>query len=580
MGEFMIRVLLSAGLLSLGVGCKSGKALFENKTVEGGDEETVSYSLTIDAPQYGAFYQDGPVPVSGRVEPATATVYLQGAPISVNEDGTFTSAVGFQKDYAVVDVTVPDGELRERIPVFAGNDPVDTWPGGLAGRLLPNGMDALGKFLGAQIDATGWLDSIGSQLPTIDNGTWGLTPVGMLQDPTEIALSPVRAGVGVDFMLNNVGLEYEVWWNDPNLGAGSLPIVIQIEQIGIGATADPILESDGTLTLSLYDADLTMQNPQFVFDGNNASVLEWILQNGSQWILEPIAENLLEQLLTQIGTLDLGGPLAFETDLMGEPLAIGLDELYGDLDGVALEMSLSVGDTLSTDGSYVPIPTIEDAHPDAQLAVALHEAVLDELVLGQVLPLLNQDLDLSGFAGNIIGNVVSTLDGGSQIPTNATGWCLALQPGELALLRMKEGLDPLAKLYLADMDVTIGVDTGSGCSDWLVMNVVGEVGLKVTDGSKLGFDFEIGEGAILYYGASGYDEDAVIEGFGRSLSSLIGLLGGAASIDLADLAGGAGADAGPFGDISIQVLDSQKIYDFYDEWPEGLYSVSLNLWAE
>ena len=28
----------------------------------------------------------------------------------------------------------------------------------------------------------------------------------------------------------------------------SIPIVIQVEQIGIGATADPILESDGTLT--------------------------------------------------------------------------------------------------------------------------------------------------------------------------------------------------------------------------------------------------------------------------------------------------------------------------------------------
>lgn len=563
-------------LLSLGMGCKSGKALFEDKTVDGVNEPEIEYTLTIDEPQYGAFYQDGPVPVTGLVEPYTAMVYLQGNPIAVNDDGTFTSAVAFQKDYAVIDVTVPEGDLRERIPVFAGNDPIDTWPGGLAGRLLPNGMDALGAFLGAQIDATGWLDAIGDQLPTIDNGTWGLTPIGMLQDPTEIALTPARAGVGVDFMLNNVGLEYEVWWNDPNFGAGSLPIVIQIEQIGIGATADPILESDGTLTFSLYDADLTMQNPQFVFDGNNATVLEWILQNGSSWILEPIAENLLEQLLTQIGTLDLGGPLAFETDLMGETLSIGVDELYGDLDGLALEMSLAVGETLQTDGSYVPIPTIEDAHPDAQLALVLHEAILDELVLGQVLPLLNQDLDLSGFAGNIIGNVVGTLDGGDQIPSNATGWCLALKPGELALLRMQEGLDPLANLYLADMDINIGVDTGAGCSDWLVMNVVGEVGLKVSEGTKIGFDFAIGEGAILYYGASGYDEQAVVDGFGRSLSSLIGLLGGAASIDLADLAGAGGA--GGFGDISISLLDSQKIYDFYDEWPEGLYSVSINLW--
>ena len=239
--------------------------------------------------------------------------------------------------------------------------------GRVGGATVP-GMDA-GSFWVPRLMLQDGL-AVSNQLPTIDNGTWGLTPIGILQDPTEVALSPVRAGIGVDFMLNNVGLEYEFWYNDPNFGSGTIPMLIQIEQIGIGATADPILESDGTLTLSLYDADLTMQNPEFVFNGNNASVLEWILQNGSQWILEPIAENLLEQLLTQIGTLELGGPLEFETDLMGSTLAVGLDELYGDRDGIALEMSLSVGETLSTDGSYVPIPTIEDAHPDAQLAVA------------------------------------------------------------------------------------------------------------------------------------------------------------------------------------------------------------------
>lgn len=568
----MMRSMLF-GLVTL-IGCKSGTAKFEDKTV-GGEDEVIDYSLTIDEPTYGSFYQDGPVPVSGTVTPPTATLWLQGTPISVNDDGTFTSAVGFQKDYAVIDVQVPDGEIRERIPVFAGNPPMETWPGGMAGRLLPNGLDSLGKFLGAQIDATGWLDTIGAQLPTIDNGTWGFTPIGMLSSPTEVAMAPARSGVAIDFTLNDIGLEYEFWWNDPNLGAGSFPIIIQIETIAIGATADPLLEN-GILTFSLYDADLTMQNPDFIFNNTNATILETILEFGSQWILEPIAENLLEQVLTQIGTLELGGPFEFETDLMGTRLGIGLDEIYGDLDGLALELELAVGEDLATNASYVPIPMIEDAHPDAQLALVVHEAILDNIVQDQVLGLLNQDLDLSGFAGNIIGNVISTLDGGDQVPSNAQGWCLALNPGDLGLVRMKEGIAPIANLYLADMMIDIGVDTGSGCQDWLVMNVVGEVGIKVTNGSKIGFDFAIGEGAVLYYGASNYDEDAVVEGFGRSLSSLIGLLGGAASIDLADLAGGATG----LGDISISILDSQKIYDFYDEWPEGLYSVSMNLWAE
>ena len=558
------------------VGCQSGVALFEDKTVNG--VTPIEYTLLIEEPVYGQFYQDGPVPVTGMVSPPTAELTVQGASVSVDSEGYFTSAVMFQKDYAVIDVQVPEGQIRERIPVFAGNSPIDTWPGGMAGRLLPNGYDQLGAFLGAQIDSTGWLDTIGDQLPAVDNTTWGLTPVGVLYDPTEIAMSPARAGVAIDFTLNNVGLEYTFWWNDPITGTGSIPMLIQIEKIAIGATADPYLDNNGVLTFSLYDADLTMDNPEFIFDGTNATALEWILQQGSSWIIEPIAENILEQVLTQIGTLELGGPFEFETDLMGTTIGLGLDELYGDLDGLALELELAIGEGLATNASYVPIPMIDDAHPDAQLALVVHEAILDQIVQGQVLDLLSQDLDLSGFAGNIIGNIVGTLDGGDQAPSNAQGWCLALNPGNLGLVRMKEGIDPMAVLYLADMMIDIGVDTGAGCEDWLVMNVVGEVGIKVSDGSKIGFDFELGDGAVLYYGASGYDEMAVVDGFGRSLSSLIGLLGGAVSIDLADLAGGAGGLG--LGDVSISILDTQKIYDFYDEWPEGLFSISINLWEE
>ena len=79
---------------------------FEDELV-GGESAQIEYSLTLEEPQYGAFYQEGPVPVSGFVEPYTAEVCtLQGSPVAANEDGSFTSAVAFQKDYAVVDVTV------------------------------------------------------------------------------------------------------------------------------------------------------------------------------------------------------------------------------------------------------------------------------------------------------------------------------------------------------------------------------------------------------------------------------------------------------------------------------------------
>lgn len=560
-------------------GCHAGNALLEDKLVgqEGNGEgtEPIVYTLTLEEPMYGEFYQEGPIPVIGKVDPYVEKVLVEDIEVLVEEDGTFSTSVPFAKQYAIVDVEVPDTDLRERIPVFWGSPPLETWPGGMAGRLLPAGMSKLGEQIGAQIDATGWLDNI--QLPTVDNGTWGLNPIGVLHDPTVVLLSPARSGVALDFLLANIGFSYEIWWDIPNVGAGSSTVTIQIEEIGIGTTADPILQDDGTLVFSLYDADLTMENPQFIFDGNHASGLEWLLQQGSQWILEPIGENLVDQLLSQLGEIPVGGPFAFETNVMGTDIGLQLDELYGDLDGLALELELAIGESLETNASYVPIPMIEDAADGAQLALVMHDAILDVLVREQVLGLLNQDLDLSGFAGTFIGNIVSTLDGGDQIPSNVQGWCLTLDPGPIGVVRLQEGIDPLAYLYLPDMTVTIGTDMGSGCSDWLVLSLAGEVGITITDGSKLGFDFSVGEGAVLYYRASGYDEDAVVQGFGRSLSSLVGLLGGVASIDLSTIFGGGNTGVAGLSGLSIAILDSQKIYDFYDEWPEGLFSISMNL---
>ena len=64
----------------------------------------------------------------------------------------------------------------------------------MAGRVLPAGLDALGKQLGGMIDSTGWLETMSSQLPVIDNGTWGLEPTGF----TPVFLSSRTVGAGSD----------------------------------------------------------------------------------------------------------------------------------------------------------------------------------------------------------------------------------------------------------------------------------------------------------------------------------------------------------------------------------------------
>ena len=93
---------------------------------------------------------------------------------------------------------------------------------------------------------------------------------------------------------------------------------------------------------------------------------------GSQWLLEPIGETILDTILGELGTVELGGPFAFETDFLGSPLGIALDELYGDRDGLALELEVALGNGLGENASYVPIPTVDDAQEGAQLAFAIH----------------------------------------------------------------------------------------------------------------------------------------------------------------------------------------------------------------
>ena len=59
--------------------------------------------------------------------------------------------------------------------------------------------------MGAALDDTGWSEQI-TQMPSTDWGTGGLYPVGLVHDPTVVALSPQEEGIAVDFTLNRVGL--------------------------------------------------------------------------------------------------------------------------------------------------------------------------------------------------------------------------------------------------------------------------------------------------------------------------------------------------------------------------------------
>ena len=552
----------------------------DNKiTNDGLDEKPVVYELSINEPQYGEFYGDGPIPVSGTVSPPGAIVMIEGVEVASQADGSFSYDVTVERPraYRIVDVALPVAELDERIPVFTGQDPALTWPGGMSARLLPNGLDVLGATLGGLIDESGWADTITAQLPDVNLGVFGFRPIGVVHEPSLVRMEGASEGLAIDLSLMSVGLEYEIWWFDQNGAEQTGPMYMMFDEVAIGLTAVPSMSEEGLLTFSLIDADLTLDSPDFQFGALEGWLIEWITDNFWTWILEPITENILDTVLAEIGSLDVGGPFAFETDLMGTPLSLGLYDVYGDPDGLALGVELGLGE-LESDGENILIPTQEDA-PDAQLAIGLHEGLMQELVSGQLLSLLSQDLDLGGGFGAIIGNGIMTLPGGDDAP-EGDGWCLSLAPSDAVVVRFQEGIEPLAYLFVPDLKVEIGIMDGNDCDDWIVASLAAEIGLVVEDGSVLNIDLKIPEGKLLYYGADGYDEEEVLPALANYLETMIGLVGGFAQIDLGDLLGGGGGmgtEQLPLGDLQLQIIDSHSLWNENPEI-EGLYAISLNLW--
>ena len=80
-------------------------------------------------------------------------------------------------------------------------------------------------------------------------------------------------------------------------------------------------------------------------------------------------------------------------------------------------------------------------------------------------------------------------------------------------------------------------------------------------------------------GADDVSEDEVLPALSGLVQTMMGLMGGMAEFDLAEILGGSTETAGiPLRDLSITILDSQPLYDQEGNRVQGLYSISLDLW--
>ncbi|MBT3220733.1 MAG: hypothetical protein HN348_16725 [Proteobacteria bacterium] len=529
--------------------------------------------LNLTSPTYGEFVGDGPVLVQGTVSHPAAAVYVEGLQVPVDRNGAFSVQVPIDHAYFNVDVEADlVGQLeRRRVPVFDRHDPMETWPGGLTARLTPDGLEKLGEGFGVMIDDLAWSQGLGDILPDIDTGFLVLKPSGVSHDPTVVVLEPAEDGIDLAIGLREITIDMNL-----TIGDWAAPISIGYEEINIGALAVPTIDAAGIISFDLTESTVEMSDGIVEIDNVDQALFGLVL-DGIGLLTGGIGELLGDLIVGAIGGIPLGGPIAFDTDLMGTAISIRLAELYGDLDGLGAGLGLGIDEPASLGPLEMPTP---GALRRTDLALGIHEGLFQFFLGSELLDMLTQNIELGGIFGEVLGVAILALPGGDSAP-DVDGWCVSFAPGEARVARLQEGTEPLAVVYLPDLLLNVGYQQGSTyCEPWLEASLALELGLGVKEGTALDLEIEVPDGAVLYYGAEYYEEEEVVEALGGFLDSVMGLVGSQFQFDLADIIdpSALGTDIPGLENISPEIVGSTKLLDEDGEHPEGVYAISLGLW--
>jgi hypothetical protein len=516
------------------------------------------------------------VRVTGRVNLPNAVVTVENREVVVGSDGTFDVEVPISGAYRNIDVRAfyRDEQLRERIPVFSGTDPLDAWPGGIGVRITPRLFEPIADSLATQIDETGWAEQLLGLLGGgIDTDTFRLVPTELRHRPAEVELVPDADGVQLVLRIRDITLELDAGF-ELNGTFIDAPSEVGFEELLIVARANVVADANGFLTLDIGTADVELSDPVLQLGPFDGGLVDFVVQLIGD-LITGIGDFALDLLLGIVGDVPLGGPFAFELDLLGEPLEVSLESLDTDPDGVTIDLGLGLG-TPVPDPLVVHRPTLEEGGPQADIALTIHEGLFASLVDSELLDLLAQDLELGGVLGLGVGLVFENLPGGDTAP-EADAWCIAVDPGDARSARMNGSLSDFATMYLPDLQIEVGIThDGIDCDPWLDATLAVEAGF-VADGSALELDLSIPDGAVTFYAAEGaYDEQEVVQGLGGLFDVILPLLGGALSFDLADLLGG--GELIPGVETSEPRLTGVYAIEDAEGVPvPGLYAVGLDL---
>jgi hypothetical protein len=522
-------------------------------------------ALTVTTPTYGEFLGEGPIVVTGTVTPVEAYVSVNGVQAIPDETGAFSVELPFDDRAVVVDVSAASQGEHQRVlvPVFDDADPRSADPGAISGNLAPAGLDALEPMVVDLIDSLGIEDQLFAVLPTIDTDYVDLIPVAVTSSGATADLAPGFDSVELAVGLHDVTLLTDV----TILDYISFELGVSLGTIGFGAHADPWIDGDGMLGLSLSDAIVDIGDISFSVEGYE--IPDWI----TDLLMDPIAslvstlgESLGDLLLDQLGDIPIGGPFAFDFDLMGTQLSAQLVDVGANTDGVGLGATVGYGeDAADAMPAVEPLTALTPSGQTYELGLGVHEGMFNVLLDEALGSLLNIDLTLEGEYGELLGSGIANIDGGAYMPDETNGYCLALHVGDARVIRMVEGTGaPLARAYLPDVQVDIDTVLGGECVDWLDATVYAVVDLSL-EGTEISADLDVRDVFVTAYAADSYNRQTVEDELGVVVESLAGLLGGQLSFDLGDALGdfgGLGISLSPR-IVSVEALDDEGLYGIY-----------------
>jgi len=538
----------------------------------------IDLSLTVDEPVAMAFAGDEVV-VSGRVNDPEAVVWVEGYRAVVGSAGAFQVTVPVPNHGSDLQRTLdieavnPSKQLRERIPVLSGSDPLANWPGALTLRFTPTGVDHLAEIVedaAIDLDLFGQLEAL---LPDLVVGSFSATPLGLTHWPVDATMESGTEGLDLQITVRKLQIAYQVQ-TGTFLGDGD--VELGFDTLTLGAVVEPSIDASGIFALAVTDTTLVLADPEITIGGAGSPALEALLDGALGGVIGTI-EGLVDGLVSSFGRIEIFGPIGTELDLLGTPIELSIDRLATDDDGIAAVLGIDLGTGTE---SVIRVPTADEAGFRADLAVAVHEGLFQPLLQSDLLDLLDQDLELGGILGDILGGPIKALPGGDDVPDDIEGWCLALSLGDGRTVRMRDGTAPMATIVLPEVFVDVGITTADeDCADWLDLTLALEADLNVTEGTNLALGLRVVDGHVTQYATTdAWAEQEVVEGLGGLLTALTSLLGGSLSFDLTELFGGLDTSTLPLGDLQLRITGNEQALNTDGDPIEGLRLITLSLW--